>query len=608
MNKRRYGTLLVVGICLFLTVAAFFAKDFVLFDFHMNVSDYAYNKTEEERPPQVATDFWFSYGQGGLELLYGYADEVSSDDVRLYALTAEQAVPVSENDMHPIREDFAGNFIAALPLRELDMDGDGFLETVHDFARSDLGLFAFNPTPQRFNHPDITFELVFAERKYIMVYFENQLMTDTEIQITGSDGRSHTYVTDYHGWIDGLPIRDIRNGFTASYSPDNQNFYRMYYALEDYPYFTQHFWKAHIPLLIIFGLTAVGIVIFHLVRGRIARRNPAYTIYSRKRSGFRPGYAVSIKTDSRFLLIRWLCLIAGMFLWTYAGKIIGQGQLLNEVAVPVFACPFNLDQVLEVPCYYISHLPALFNRFGPDFAARNIFYAAVFLITLFLCFTFLGRILCGFLCPAGFLQDVMDKVRDALHIRPIIVTDRMNKFLQPIKWVWIILFLGFAFVGGDFCDICPIKPFATAQGGFWTNLYLGGILAVVILIGSFFIKRFWCIICPLGYLMGILKKFNVFKLKKNCSACTECGACYEACPIRIKTIYTEREESDIQTVDCLMCGECIHKGPENDALAMTLCGKPIYKSSRESFMSRYANMNQEKSGAARKNGGVGNDE
>ena len=88
--------------------------------------------------------------------------------------------------------------------------------------------------------------------------------------------------------------------------------------------------------------------------------------------------------------------------------------------------------------------------------------------------------------------------------------------------------------------------------------------------------------------MGIFQKFNLFHLKKDCMACTECGACYEACPMRIKSIYTEREKEDVQTIDCMMCGECIHKCPEDNALSMTFCGKKIYSSSRQSFLSKYA--------------------
>jgi Polyferredoxin len=272
------------------------------------------------------------------------------------------------------------------------------------------------------------------------------------VEVTSAGGKKKVYDIDGHGRIDGLPIRDIRNGFTAAYRADEKNVYHMYYALEDYPYFSKHCLKAHLPILVVLLFTVIGIVFCLFLRRWINRKNPEYVIYARGRQK----NSLQQKTESKFLLIRWLFLIAGMFLWLYAGKMIGQGQALNEVAIPVFSCPFNLDQVTEVPCYYLSHLPALFTRFGPEFPARNLFYGIVFLTTMLFCFIFLGRILCVFLCPAGFLQDLMDKLRSALHIRPITVTDRMNRILQPIKWIWIVLFLGFAFTGGDFLEIQPV--------------------------------------------------------------------------------------------------------------------------------------------------------
>jgi len=136
----------------------------------------------------------------------------------------------------------------------------------------------------------------------------------------------------------------------------------------------------------------------------------------------------------------------------------------------------------------------------------------------------------------GLIQDLMDKLRRMLHIRPITVTDRMNRVIQPLKWLWILLFVGFVFTGGDFCSICPAKVFATAQGGFWTNLVLNRFLAVGLLAGSFFVKRFWC----------------------------------------------------------LMCGECIRKCPEDHALSMTFCGRTIYQSSRKAFISKYGGKGAKK--------------
>ncbi len=36
MKERKVGTAIVCAVCAFLLVSAFFAKDFVLYDFHMN--------------------------------------------------------------------------------------------------------------------------------------------------------------------------------------------------------------------------------------------------------------------------------------------------------------------------------------------------------------------------------------------------------------------------------------------------------------------------------------------------------------------------------------------------------------------------------------------
>ena len=49
MKKERIGRLAVYAVCALLTVAAFFAKDFIFYDFHMEVSDYDYVKSDKEK-------------------------------------------------------------------------------------------------------------------------------------------------------------------------------------------------------------------------------------------------------------------------------------------------------------------------------------------------------------------------------------------------------------------------------------------------------------------------------------------------------------------------------------------------------------------------------
>ena len=100
---------------------------------------------------------------------------------------------------------------------------------------------------------------------------------------------------------------------------------------------------------------------------------------------------------------------------------------------------------------------------------------------------------------------------------------------------------------------------------------------------SFFKERFFCNICPLGFLVGLLSKWSAVQLKKDCGSCTECGACYEACPMGIKTVYEERDKSNLSCHACLLCGKCIKKCPENGALRITVFGRTIYRSSRRKF-------------------------
>ena len=224
MKKIKYGTAAVWIICALLTLAAFFAKDFVLYDFQMMPFNYAYTRSET-KPAQASSALWFTLG-ADRELQYGYDDGIDPAAVLLYGKTEEEVQPLTSADMAPIREDLIGYFVAALPARQENG------RTVHDFARADIGPHTYELAPREFNIPEIPFEVAYAERKYIQVFYQNQLLTDAEVTVTDGNGSEAVYRTDDHGWISGLPIETLRSGFTASYSPDGQNVYRMYYLVD----------------------------------------------------------------------------------------------------------------------------------------------------------------------------------------------------------------------------------------------------------------------------------------------------------------------------------------------------------------------------------------
>ncbi len=334
--------------------------------------------------------------------------------------------------------------------------------------------------------------------------------------------------------------------------------------------------KNLLPLILILLLSALGILICIGVRKRIIRKDPAFGRFFEARTGS-AGKKVPGQRKLGFMTVRWAAMLGASFLMIFGGTALN--LRFAEVSLPIFSCPVNTEQMTESSCYYLAHLNDLFELPLKDIL---LFFGTTIGFALLL-----GRVICGFLCPMGLLQDVVHGIRQKARVEGVAMTDKMYAALTPVKWMMVFLLLGLSFLGGNFCNFCPLVAVSPILAGIQTSLYFSGFFMIFALIGSFFKRRFFCLICPLGVLLGLLHKITPFRIKKDCTACTECGACYEACPMGIKQIYTEREKTDVTDMNCILCGECIRKCPEDNALAMTFAGKKIYTASRKQVMSGY---------------------
>ena len=331
-----------------------------------------------------------------------------------------------------------------------------------------------------------------------------------------------------------------------------------------------------LPFLIILAASAAGIILCVFLRRRISGTERIQARASRTgRSGAKD--LIPKQKPSVFMILRWGLMIVFSFFMIAGGLLFG--LRISSLSIPVLSCPWNREQMAEASCYYLSHLNELFELPLTDIL---LFFASTLGFTIVL-----GRIMCGFLCPMGLIQDLMDKLRQKLCMNGFTMNEKHCQAVKPVKWCLLFLFFGLWFAGGNFCNFCPAIPVSPILAGMSTSLYVSGFLMILVLIGSFFKRRMWCLVCPLGYLVGLLHKISLFRIRKDCTACTECGACYEACPMGIKLIYTERENTDVTDVNCIMCGECIRKCPEDNALSMTFAGKQIYTASRAQVMSSY---------------------
>ena len=332
--------------------------------------------------------------------------------------------------------------------------------------------------------------------------------------------------------------------------------------------------KTLAPLLIIIGLSAVGIIMTVWLRKLMLKKDKNYSRFAgRKNSSKAPKQKLV-----PFMIIRWAVMIVFGFMMIWGGLIFG--LKMSSISIPILSCPWNTEQMTESSCYYLSHLNELF-----ELPIKSIL---LFVGSTLLCIILLGRAICGFLCPMGLIQDIMDKIRRKTKTDGISANEKLYSALTPIKWAMVIVFIGLCFVGGNFCNFCPAVAVSPILAGMSTSLYVSGFIMIFVLIGGFFKRRLFCNICPVGYIVGLFHKVSLFRIKKDCTACTECGACYEACPMGIRQIYTERGKADVTDANCIMCGECIKCCPEDKALTLTCAGVKLYASSRKDIMSGYS--------------------
>ena len=190
----------------------------------------------------------------------------------------------------------------------------------------------------------------------------------------------------------------------------------------------------------------------------------------------------------------------------------------------------------------------------------------VFGIILLYCII-LGRTICGYLCPAGLLQELLYKIKT-----PKLKKSQVTRILSYTKYVILfILVIGVPLMYAlqennmpvpGFCKyICPIGTF---EGGVFllipssnSDYYgmLGALFSwkflvmLIIVLAAIFIYRVFCrFLCPLGALYGLFNKLSIIGIKVDKEKCSDCHACINVCKMDVK---------EVGDHECINCGECI---------------------------------------------------
>jgi ferredoxin-type protein NapH len=242
----------------------------------------------------------------------------------------------------------------------------------------------------------------------------------------------------------------------------------------------------------------------------------------------------------------------------------------------------------------------------------------------------LGRLYCGWFCPLGLVMDLTIMFRKIFKIPYRNLSEKFNLRLHQLRYVILLFFLlipialwlsqpppnaDFALLmakllAGPFRPysilIDPMIPFVVPWTSSTVSVFqinftfpyaqefvtyigknIGQIIAIVFvgltLVGSFFIRRFWCRFCPTAASLAVVNRFSGFKwapllhLEKDEEKCTKCGVCKRVCQSQVTDVYEQRG-GKINTSMCMLCLRCVEMCPYEDTLKLKFGNKTLFKS------------------------------
>lgn len=230
---------------------------------------------------------------------------------------------------------------------------------------------------------------------------------------------------------------------------------------------------------------------------------------------------------------------------------------LKKVCVPgmnCYSCPGSFG---SCP---IGSLQAVISGRNQNFS----FYIIGFLIFIG---ALIGRLVCGFLCPFGLIQDLLNKIKSPIKIK----TFKLDKYLRYFKYVILIVFVIILpmYLVDDtglgspyFCKyICPVGTLEAGMPLVIMNeslqkavgflfVYKNIILIITIILSIIIYRPFCKYICPLGAIYAIFNNVSIFKLKLDKQKCINCNKCNKECPMQVEVT------KKINSCECIRCMKC----------------------------------------------------
>lgn len=231
---------------------------------------------------------------------------------------------------------------------------------------------------------------------------------------------------------------------------------------------------------------------------------------------------------------------------------------LKQFCLPVLNCYSCPGAVGACP---IGSLQAVASGISFQFS----FYIAGFLM---LVGVLAGRMVCGWLCPFGLLQELLNRIPSPKVVLPL--WTRYIKYLILLFFVLLLPALATDAYGLGvpyFCKwLCPAGTLEAAiplslknagireaLGGLfqWRLLWMFLLLALSVVVHRAFCQT----LCPLGAVYSLFNQFSFFRIELDRGHCNQCGRCSEVCYLRLPVL------AGTNHPECIRCLKCVNNCP-----------------------------------------------
>lgn len=210
--------------------------------------------------------------------------------------------------------------------------------------------------------------------------------------------------------------------------------------------------------------------------------------------------------------------------------------------------------LFPVTLYYLSPYLILVGGFMGVITGSLIIFVLLFLFSLFF-----GRAFCGWVCPAGAIQESLSSVNEKK-------ANGRNNIVKYIIWVpWILtIILAFIKAGGikdvDFFFMTDHGISVSGAGAYIIYFFIVSLFFLfALLMGKRAACHTICWMAPFMIFGTKLKeklKIPSLHIKYESTNCINCGRCNKKCPMGLEVSKIVQNDTFTNS-ECILCGECV---------------------------------------------------